>query len=108
MTALKPNAAPQASAEKVGADVGSTANLPTKGKSSSVVKAEKHNIHLSSAILDAAAKDGDALLKLLNTKPEGLTQADAEARGRTAGPNEVAQERQRGWLIRLLVILPNP
>ena len=29
-------------------------------------------------------------------------------RARTAGPNEVAQERQRGWFIRLLIILRNP
>jgi Mg2+-importing ATPase len=44
----------------------------------------------------------------LRTAPEGLTQADAEARARTTGPNEVAQERRRGWFIRLLIILRNP
>jgi Mg2+-importing ATPase len=38
----------------------------------------------------------------------GLTQAEAEARARTAGPNEVAQERRRGWFVRLLIILRNP
>src|ERR1019366_1823893 len=36
------------------------------------------------------------------------TQADAEARARIAGPNEVAQERRRGWFIRLLIIIRNP
>ena len=59
-------------------------------------------------MLDAAAKDGDALLQSLHTTPEGLTQAEAEVRARTAGPNEVAQERQRGWFISLLIIIRNP
>ena len=38
----------------------------------------------------------------------GLTQAEAEERARTAGPNEVAQERRQGWFVRLLKILRNP
>jgi Mg2+-importing ATPase len=59
-------------------------------------------------VLDAAGKNSDALLQSLHTTPEGLTQAEAEARARTAGPNEVAQERRRGWFIRLLIILRNP
>ena len=71
-------------------------------------KAKQNNIHLSPAVLDAAARDGDALLRSLRTTPEGLTQAEAESRARTAGPNEVAQERPRGWFIRLLIILRNP
>jgi len=71
-------------------------------------KAKEHNIRVSPAVLDAAEKDGDALLQSLRTAREGLTQADAEERARTSGPNEVAQERQRGWFIRLLIILRNP
>ena len=59
-------------------------------------------------MLDAAAKDGDELLRSLRTAPEGLTQSEAESRARTVGPNEVAQERPRGWFIRLLIILRNP
>src|ERR1019366_6974507 len=57
---------------------------------------------------DAAAKDGDELLRSLHTAPEGLTQTEAEARASSVGPNEVAQERSRGWFIRLLIILRNP
>ena len=38
----------------------------------------------------------------------GLTQAEAEERARTAGPNEVAQERKQGWPIRVLKIIRNP
>ena len=71
-------------------------------------KAKQNSIHLSPAVLDAAARDGDELLRSLRTAPEGLTQSEAEARARTVGPNEVAQERPRGWFIRLLIILRNP
>ena len=53
-------------------------------------------------------KDGDALLQSLRTTPAGLTQTEAEQRARTSGPNEVAQERQQGWLGRLLKIIRNP
>ena len=81
---------------------------PPPDKSPIPAKAKDHNIRVSPAVLDAAAKDGDELLHSLHTTPEGLTQADAEARARTAGPNEVAQERPRGWFIRLLIIIRNP
>jgi len=60
------------------------------------------------AVLDAAGKAGDELLRSLHTTPAGLTGADAEARAHTAGPNEVAQQKPRGWFIRLLIILRNP
>ena len=71
-------------------------------------KAKEHNIRVSPAVLDAAAKDGDELLRFLHTASEGLTQSEAEARASSVGPNEVAQERSRGWFIRLLIILRNP
>jgi Mg2+-importing ATPase len=68
----------------------------------------KSNIHVSPAVLDAAKKEGDDLLKSLRTSATGLTEAEAEDRARTAGPNEVAQERRRGSFLRLLGILRNP
>jgi Mg2+-importing ATPase len=71
-------------------------------------KAKEHNIRVSPAVLDAAGKDGDALLQSLHTTAEGLTQAEADQRARTSGPNEVAQERRRGWFVRLLIIIRNP
>jgi Mg2+-importing ATPase len=109
MTAPGTNYAPEESAEKDGpAGVSPTGTPTPPDKSSPVAKAKNHNIRISSAVLDAATKDGDALLQLLHTTPEGLTQAEAEARRRTVGPNEVAQERRRGWFIRLLIILRNP
>ena len=109
MTVLDTKSAPEESAEKGSpAGVGPTGIPAPPGKSSTVAKAKNHNIRVASAVLDAAARDGDALLKSLHTTAEGLTQAEAEARARTAGPNEVAQERRRGWFVRLLVILRNP
>ena len=82
--------------------------LPPPDASPIPAKAKEHNIRVSPAVLDAAGKDGDALLQSLHTTPEGLTQAEAEQRARTWGPNEVAQERRRGWFLRLLIILRNP
>ena len=81
---------------------------PPPDASPIAAKAKEHNIRVSPAVLDAAAKEGDDLLHLLRTAPGGLTQAEAEERARTSGPNEVAQERRRGWFIRLLIILRNP
>ena len=71
-------------------------------------KAKNQNIHVSPAVLDAARKDGEELLRDLRTSPSGLTQTEAEERARTTGPNEVAQERKQGWPVRLLKIIRNP
>jgi Mg2+-importing ATPase len=70
--------------------------------------AKNKNIQVSPAVLDAARKDGEEVLRDLRTAPGGLTQAEAEERSRTAGPNEVAQEKPQGWPVRLLKILRNP
>jgi Mg2+-importing ATPase len=66
------------------------------------------NIHVSPAVLDAARKSGDELLRDLGTAAIGLTQGEAEKRTRAAGPNEVAQEKPQGWPVRLLKIVRNP
>ena len=71
-------------------------------------KSKKQNIRVSPAVLDAARKDCEQLLRDLRTSPGGLTEADAEERARTTGPNEVAQERKQGWPVRLLKIIRNP
>jgi Mg2+-importing ATPase len=73
-----------------------------------VPKPKKQTIHVSPAVLAAAAQDNDALFQSLHTSPQGLTQAEAEDRTRTTGPNQVAQERPQGWFIRLLKIIRNP
>jgi Mg2+-importing ATPase len=96
-------------AEKAGlAGVDPAGPPPPPDNSPIPAKAKTNNIRVSLAVLDAAGKAGDELLRSLHTTPAGLTGADAEARARTAGPNEVAQQRPRGWFIRLLIILRNP
>src|ERR1700685_1139676 len=65
-------------------------------------------IHVSPAVMDAARKSGEELLRDLRTSLGGLTQAEAEQRARTTGPNEVAQERKQTWPARLLKIILNP
>src|SRR5579862_3433897 len=71
-------------------------------------KAKSHNIQVSLAVLDAARKNGEELLRGLQTALGGLTQVQAEERARTTGPNEIAQERKQGWPVRLLKIIRNP
>jgi Mg2+-importing ATPase len=104
---------PSHAVEKLPAEANSGATsaaetLPPPDASPIPAKAKEHNIRVSPAVLDAAGKEGDELLQSLHTAIAGLTQAEAEERARTSGPNEVAQERRRGWFIRLLIILRNP
>ena len=70
--------------------------------------ANRHNIQVSPAVLEAARKESGELLRDLRTGPTGLTQAEAEERTRATGPNEIAQEKAQGWLVRLLKIAANP
>jgi Mg2+-importing ATPase len=65
-------------------------------------------IHVSPAVIDASRKETDQLLRDLGTRQEGLTEREVADRERTAGPNEVAQEKPQGWPIRLLKIVRNP
>src|SRR5271165_64035 len=74
--------------------------IPTKGKN--------QHIQVSPAVLAAARKNDKELLRDLRTSLSGLTQTQAEERARTTGPNEVAQERKQGCLIRALRIIRNP
>ena len=98
--------APVVDAETAGSKLVGPAAHPTEP--SIPTKSKRQNIHVSPAVLDAARKDGEQLLQDLRTSLGGLTQADAEERARTTGPNEVAQERKQGWLLRLLRITRNP
>src|SRR5579863_5038251 len=84
------------------------ATPPTPAAPPARTPSKKQAIHVAPAVLDAARKDGEQLLRDLHTSPAGLTEADAEERARTAGPNEVAQERKQGWFLRLLKMTRNP
>jgi Mg2+-importing ATPase len=97
MTTLDTNVAIEASTK-----------ISETGKSPTSFKAKDHGIRVSPAVLEAASKDGEELLRSLRTTSEGLTQTEAEERARTTGPNEVAQERRQGWFGRLLKICRNP
>ena len=68
-------------------------------------KTKNQNIRVSPAVLDAARKNNEELLRDLQTSLSGLAEADAEERERATGPNEVAQERKQGWPIRVLKII---
>jgi Mg2+-importing ATPase len=74
------------------------------------ITAKSHHppIRVSPAVLDAARKDGEELLRDLGTSLSGLSQTEAERRARISGPNEIAQERKQGWLVRILKIIRNP
>ena len=98
-----------ASANAAGTAGSSPAGPPARPNEPPVPKKAKHQvIRVSPAVLDAAGKDGEELLQSLRTTATGLTQTEAEARARTTGPNEVAQERRQGWPGRLLKIIRNP
>src|SRR5580704_9600149 len=71
-------------------------------------KAKNRTIQVSPAVLEAARKDSEELLRDLRTSLQGLTQTEAEERARTTGLNEIAQERKQGWPVRLLKIVRNP
>ena len=81
---------------------------PESGAAPSPAKRKSQTIQVSPAVLGAARLDADGLLLQLRTTANGLTQAEAEERARTTGPNEVAQERRQGWPVRLLKIIRNP
>jgi P-type Mg2+ transporter len=70
--------------------------------------AKAKNIQVSPAVLNAARKDSEEVLRDLRTSWQGLTQSEAERRVESIGPNEVAQEKTPSWALRLLRIIRNP
>src|ERR1700738_1219605 len=92
--------APSAGSTSIPDALRSDSTIPAKAKNSS--------IRVSPDVLDASRKDGEELLQSLRTTAKGLSQADADERARTAGPNELARERPQGWAVRLLKIIRNP
>src|ERR1035438_1957603 len=105
-----PNADSAAGALVDGGMAGSKLAPPPARPSESAIqtKTKNQNIHVSPAVLDAARKDGEQLLRDLRTSLNGLTQAEADERARATGPNEIAQERKQSWAVRVLKIIRNP
>jgi P-type Mg2+ transporter len=82
--------------------------LPNHAGASGSAKAHHQAIRVSPAVLDAARKEGEALLRDLGTSLAGLSETEAQERGRATGPNEIAQERRQSALTRILRIIRNP
>jgi Mg2+-importing ATPase len=82
---------------------------PTRAKDPLILAtAKSQKIRVSTEVLDAARMDGEALLAGLRTSLAGLTEAQAKERLAATGPNEIAQERKQGWVVRILKIIRNP
>ena len=63
---------------------------------------------ISAQLLAKARADTDTLLKDLASRLEGLSQAEADARLKQVGPNEIAREKRQSPLRRLLNNVKNP
>ena len=59
-------------------------------------------------VRDAATHEASEILQRLDTSPVGLSEEEAAERLEVFGPNEVAQEKQHGWLRRLWIASRNP
>ncbi len=59
-------------------------------------------------IREAATQEISAVLERLRSSPAGLSEDEAATRLEEYGPNEVAQEKQHGWLSRLWIASRNP
>jgi Mg2+-importing ATPase len=59
-------------------------------------------------LLETARGDAASALRLCRSANEGLTQAEAEQRLATYGPNEIDAYKPEGWYVRLFHALRNP
>ena len=64
--------------------------------------------HFSEQLLEKARKDNDAVLKELESRLSGLSVAEANARVKRYGLNEIAREKRQSPLMRLLDNVKNP
>jgi Mg2+-importing ATPase len=110
MTAPNADSTAGASVDDARAAGSQLAGPPARPNESPIAttKTKNQNVRVSPAVINAARKDGEELLRDLRTSLNGLTEAEAEERARTTGPNEIAQERKQGWPIRVLKIIRNP
>jgi Mg2+-importing ATPase len=63
---------------------------------------------VSEQLLEKARADAETVLKELESRLEGLSQAEAEARLKQYGRNEIAREKHQSPLMRLLSNVKNP
>jgi Mg2+-importing ATPase len=67
-----------------------------------------NGVEISKKLVDSARTDIQTVLQQLKTTPTGLNQAEVENRLEQYGPNEVAREKRRTWLLRLWDNIKNP
>ncbi|MCL1961470.1 MAG: magnesium-translocating P-type ATPase [Desulfovibrionaceae bacterium] len=63
---------------------------------------------LGGSLVNAATADADALLGQLDSRPDGLSQAQAEAVRARVGLNEIEQEKPLPWWMHLWLSFRNP
>ena len=64
--------------------------------------------HVSDQLLEKARADTETVMRELETRPNGLIQAEADTRLRKYGMNEIAREKRQSNLMRLLSNVRNP
>jgi Mg2+-importing ATPase len=67
-----------------------------------------HKTTISNELLESAQADGAAVLQKLRTETNGLTAEEAQARLKQYGPNEIAKEKRKSVLLRLILNVKNP
>jgi P-type Mg2+ transporter len=72
-----------------------------KPAAKAAAKLKSNSISVSPILTELAHCEHPEVFTKLQTSPEGLSRAVAEARMAEYGPNAVAMEKQRGWLWRL-------
>ncbi len=84
--------------------------LPTKDTHPARLPILAHgsNSKISPRLAESAHSDIPGILAQLKTTQDGLSQAEAEARLEQFGPNVVAKEKHRTWLMRLWDNIKNP
>ena len=65
-------------------------------------------VEISKKLVESARTEIQTVLQQLNTTSNGLNQAEAESRLEQFGPNEVAREKRRTWLLLLWDNIKNP
>ena len=68
----------------------------------------QRDAHFSDELLEKARADTATVLQELASRSEGLSQAEADARLKQVGPNEIAREKRQSPLMRLLDNVKNP
>ena len=69
---------------------------------------EESVAHVSDELLEKARANTETVLRELESRLDGLTQAEADSRLKQYGLNEIARERRQSALMRLLSNIKNP